>query len=547
VDAASLVSWLGRLDAGAAYALVLPSTEASLVALRTLPAEDSLRRRAVMPSDLAIDTALDKHRTCELAGRLGVPIPASLLLRSFGDVHSRLPPPTVLKPLRSKVTIEGALVTLAPVVATDDRKREKALASWLPHTPVLEQTWVPGCGVGVELLYEHGRKVWHFAHRRLHEMPLSGGASSYRCSLEPPRRLLDAAESLLTALDWHGVAMVEFRVERDGSFWLMEINPRLWGSLALAIDVGVDFPRGLLSLAQGKPPGPQPSIRPGHFTRCLPLDVQWFKQNLMADHSNPFLLTVPIGQSLLEPLRLLTGNESWDHFDFRDPRVGWTILIRIVVEQLAALRRRFARVLRTLLVRRRHAQRVSSQVRATPAVRTILFLCHGNICRSPVAEQVARRVLPTRHLSSAGFHSSEGRVPPEHIQRAARGMGLDLSGHRSRRVHRSDVDNADLVLVMDPENLDALVTEYPEAERKTMLLGLFDTERRRQSIPDPYELDEDDARDVLLQIQRAAVGLAFWLDEETAAPPASSASAKNAHPRVVPSHRGPGESRPRGR
>ncbi len=491
--------------------------------LRTLPAEDSLRRRAVMPSDLAIDTALDKHRTCELAERLGVPTPPSVLLRSMGDVSSPLRPPTVLKPLRSKVTMDGALVTLAPVIATDERGRERALGAWLPHTPVLEQTWVPGYGVGVELLYDQGRKVWHFAHRRVHEMPLSGGASSYRRSLEPPARLLDASDRLLVALGWHGVAMVEFRVGRDGSFWLMEINPRLWGSLALAIDAGVDFPRGLLALAQGRLPGPQPRIRPAHFTRCLPLDIQWFKQNLLADHNDPFLLTVPIGQSLLEPLRLLVGRESWDHFDIRDPGVGWAILTRVLAEQVTAVRRKLARLFRTLLIRRRHRQRFVSEGLSTSAVRTILFLCHGNICRSPLAEHFARRSLPNRHLSSAGLHPREGRASPEHIQRAARSMGLDLSDHRSRRVQSSDVDKADLVLVMDLENLDTLLAEYPDAERKTTMLGLFDTERGGSSISDPYDLDQDDVGEVLRQIQRAALGLARWLGGE--APPVADPAA----------------------
>ena len=64
--------------------------------------------------------------------------------------------------------------------------------------------------------------------------------------------MLHDGERLLTALNWHGVAMVEFKIDATGQHWLMEINPRLWGSLALSIDAGVDFPLGLLQVARGE-------------------------------------------------------------------------------------------------------------------------------------------------------------------------------------------------------------------------------------------------------------------------------------------------------
>jgi hypothetical protein len=100
---------------------------------------------------------------------------------------------------------------------------------------------------------------------------------------------------------------------------------------------------------------------------------------------------------------------------------------------------------------------------------------------------------------------------------------------------------------MDLENFDTLVAEYPEAERKTMLLGLFDAERKGQDIPDPYDLDESGAGAVLLQIQRAASGLAFWLGEEATAASVPSVSAHDTHSRVVPSRHRPAEGQRRDR
>ena len=105
----------------------------------------------------------------------------------------------------------------------------------------LLQEYIEGRGEAIFLLMdgEYTRAV--FAHRRLREKPPAGGVSVLRESIAPDPVLLDGSERLLAALDWRGVAMVEFRRGRDGRAVLMEINPRLWGSLQLATDAGVDF------------------------------------------------------------------------------------------------------------------------------------------------------------------------------------------------------------------------------------------------------------------------------------------------------------------
>src|SRR5262249_3738164 len=153
------------------------------------------------------------------------------------------------------------VVILAAAIIRDERDRRAALAALLAHGPVQQQRHVGGRGVGVEMLFDRGREVWHFAHERIHEKPLTGGGSTDRRSVPPPPDLLAAARALLHALDWHGVAMVEFKVAPDGAFHLMEVNPRLWGSLALAIDCGVNFPLGLWRIAAGASQVPQPAYR----------------------------------------------------------------------------------------------------------------------------------------------------------------------------------------------------------------------------------------------------------------------------------------------
>jgi predicted ATP-grasp superfamily ATP-dependent carboligase len=115
----------------------------------------------------------------------------------------------------------------------------------------------------------HGGKiVASFGHRRIREKPPSGGVSVLSESTNPPAALIDVSAALLQALGWDGIAMVEFKLDHEsGRHVLMEINGRLWGSLQLAIDAGVDFPGLLVSLALGERPEPQASYRIGVRTR----------------------------------------------------------------------------------------------------------------------------------------------------------------------------------------------------------------------------------------------------------------------------------------
>jgi protein-tyrosine-phosphatase/predicted ATP-grasp superfamily ATP-dependent carboligase len=500
------LEWLEELDATRGYTLVVPATEGSLLAIRRLPAWDPLRTKAVLPSDDALDSALDKRQTLKLAARLGIPVPESRLITAAEGAEPAKEFPLVLKPVRSTISVGGDVVILSAAIVRDEGGRQAALRERLPYGPVQEQRWVGGHGVGVELLFERGRLVWHFAHERIHEVPLTGGGSSYRRAVRPPADLLEAARVLLGALDWHGVAMVEFRVEPDGGFYLMEVNPRLWGSLALPIDAGVNFPLGLWRIAAGLPHPPQPAYRKGYFTRHLPKDLDWLRANWRADHGDPLLLTRPRARSLLELARPLSGQESWDHFDARDLGVTWALLARLVAAHARTLTTRLGRRLLTRRIVRRHARRFARP----DAVRRVLFVCHGNICRSAFAERFAEGRLNGCAVESAGVRATANSRSPERLVRVARTMGVDLEDWRATRLSAAQVARADLILGMDPDTYERLVVEFPHAAAKTTVLGLFAREPRAV-IPDPYTMTEVEVGHVLEQIRGAVEGLSAWL------------------------------------
>jgi protein-tyrosine-phosphatase len=416
--------------------------------------------------------------------------------------------PLVLKPTHSKVVVDGGLRTLAVALVKDETERQEQLRRWLPLTPVQQQEYIQGRGVGVEFLFNRGKKVWHFAHERVHEYPLTGGASSYRRSIDPPAAMLDDAEKLLTALNWHGAAMVEFKIDAKGQHWLMEINPRLWGSLALSVDAGVDFPFGLLQIAQGEEPAPQPKYKVPYYTRDLRTDVDWLKCNMRADQHDPLLHTRSRALSFLELLRPLIGRESWDHFDWRDLGITRRALALAVTDQVRPVYRKMAdwQIKRRLL---QHHRSLLRRLKAAGGPSKIVFLCYGNICRSPLAAALAKQRLSGVAIDSAGFHEQTSRNCPQKILRIGNSFGIDLSGHCSARITGEQLANADLVIAMDLENLNRLSQEFPEMVDRTTLLGLFGTPETLV-IADPYLADEAVANRICAQVRDGVDGLVVW-------------------------------------
>lgn len=110
---------------------------------------------------------------------------------------------------------------------------------------------------------------------------------------------------------------------------------------------------------------------------------------------------------------------------------------------------------------------------------TILFLCHGNICRSPFAERYTRQELETRKLSgisvtSAGLlHQPEQQSPPN-ARTAARCRGVDLTDNCSDQIDIKSVEQADLILLMDYRNYHNFTARFPDAADRMYFLGIFD-------------------------------------------------------------------------
>jgi protein-tyrosine-phosphatase/predicted ATP-grasp superfamily ATP-dependent carboligase len=480
------------------YDLVVPTTEVALLTMLEPEIPDDMYRRAVLPPRPSVQTALDKQAVWDLAQRLGVRVPS-------GDLVSlESPPPeifpVVLKPVFSKLSTSGVVREFHVTIASDLNQWRSALASTYQGIPVQQQQYVTGKGFGVEMLFEHGAPRWAFLHERVHELPLTGGGSSYRVSHALRDDLVESATRLLAALDWHGVAMVEFKITAHGEAYLMEINPRLWGSLALAIDCGVNFPVGLLCLGTGQPLPPQPKYRVGYYTRNIYRDVEWFKKNLRADRSDPLLLTAPIASSALEWLRPLAGKESWDFFCWSDLGVILGELKTLAQEHWRRVANAVKRRSRRMYLRHIQQPHMLRKLKGQQ-IDKVLVLCHGNICRSPLAAIMAARRFPNASIVSAGFYPKTGRPSPGFVLAAAEQFGFQLAEHRSQCVNAQMIDDAQLILIMDIRNYESLRKEFPHALAKTVFLGML-LPKPQLVIKDPYD-DPESMSAVASKMSRA--------------------------------------------
>jgi len=163
---------------------------------------------------------------------------------------------------------------------------------------------------------------------------------------------------------------------------------------------------------------------------------------------------------------------------------------------------------------------------ATPRIH-VLFVCMGNICRSPMAEgmfrhrwhaRVENRVGAEVIIDSAGTHSYHvGSAPDNRAQAAASRRGVDISTLAARRVSAEDFERFDYILAMDADNLDYLVDEADDEYRDKIRLFLdYSATRQGGEVPDPYYGGNTGFERVLDLIEDATEGLIEELEKRVA-------------------------------
>ena len=171
---------------------------------------------------------------------------------------------------------------------------------------------------------------------------------------------------------------------------------------------------------------------------------------------------------------------------------------------------------------------VRPQKRIPPSAKSILFVCFGNIMRSPMAEAMFRQFTAGTHslvtAVSAGLHAIPGREPHPRALAASNEIGLSLVEHRAQLLTPEMVAQADVIFVMDFQNKAEVLALYPQARDKVIMLSEYaDGAERCREIPDPYFGDLESTRRCYALLQTCVHNLAAELAEQNprSAEPAS--------------------------
>lgn len=203
--------------------------------------------------------ALDKTLQVAAAQKAGLALPETCVIRTPADLNVPLPLPVIAKPALAVRVEDGKLGKGDAVYLRDDAQKQSLIEGLGTDTePLLTQPLVHGVGEGVfGFVTPRGVTGWS-GHVRVRMMNPHGSGSS-ACRANPPSPELRAAVTqFLEALNWRGAFMVELLRDPGGTPWFMEINGRMWGSLALARRQGLEYPAW--AVAQSLDPDFEPDV-----------------------------------------------------------------------------------------------------------------------------------------------------------------------------------------------------------------------------------------------------------------------------------------------
>jgi len=263
-----------------------------------------------VPSYEMFQKCRDKSLTIDLAREVGVDFPKSEYVENVDDLIRKLNSktrnefPVLVKPTESSGSRGLRLLK------SKDALNESLVNVWSSYNGFLIQDVIPleGDIVDAVFLYKNGKCLAAFSDVRLRTYPPKMGACTLGLS-SYDEKALEIGGKLLDKLFWNGFAQVEFRLNpKDGDLYLMEINPRLWGSVQLPIFAGVNFPEIMIeSFLENK------DISPDELDYKTGVYFRWFGDYLSII-KNGASLTKKVGEVFKKPAGKLTNQI----FDSRD-------------------------------------------------------------------------------------------------------------------------------------------------------------------------------------------------------------------------------------
>jgi predicted ATP-grasp superfamily ATP-dependent carboligase len=276
----------------------------------------------------------NKSKTYDFVESLGIKIPQRLFYKNPLDINELIIKSKFKKVVIKLLTGNSAKGVFYPKTPLQAQRlvinliKEYRLSS--DSYPQIEE-FVHGEGYGASFLYWHGKSIAYFTHKRLREKITTGGTSTLR-EHAIHRGIEAASVKIFNSIGWHGLAMAEFKVcPKTGKFWFIEVNPRVWGSISLAINAGVEFPY-LAWLCATK--GPEIALQ---YKKKCNVEKKWIARWLLGDILLALKEIIKLNPKLAYEILFGKRVNSVDDFYIDDPLVFIGEISRYLLNSLMKL------------------------------------------------------------------------------------------------------------------------------------------------------------------------------------------------------------------
>ena len=200
-------------------------------------------KNVIIPSKESLIYSLDKFKTFELAKKLNFKYPETHILKKKLEIDENIKYPIVCKPLNESIEKFDSIYVNDKNELTDLYKKLK----FDPSKSYIIQQKIEGVGRGYFSIYNNSEEVCFYMHERIREQPITGGYSTAAKSIYC-NKMKAISKKILEGLNWNGPVMLEYKYDKKTEeYFLLEINPKFWGSLELGIASGVNLGTALVS------------------------------------------------------------------------------------------------------------------------------------------------------------------------------------------------------------------------------------------------------------------------------------------------------------
>ena len=329
------------------------------------------------------------------------------------------------------------------------------------YQPVIEN----GKSLGINVVASNGKILGIACTRRLHQ-PKDGGGSSYRISEKVSKRYLSIASEIVKRVQWTGFLMIECIV-KDNDIFLIEINPRPYGSLPLSIFSGVDMPKLLYGYDHNS--ANIVIAKPNYRARNFAKDLKWLMGNPMS-----------VLNWICSFRYFFNGKERFDVERLSD-----------ILPSIAQLQRPFDNLGNKLKNKFLFIDSDNNFDTSKP----ITFVCKGNINRSIIGEKLLAKNC--NHIAdSCGFICKPGRKISQNGEHFLASHGIDGSSHQSKFITDNLIENSQVV-VFERSHIRHVKKFLPN--KKVFLLSKI-AKNKTFDIKDPESMNQKDANKIFEEI-----------------------------------------------